>query len=191
MTCRPPASTTVAENRDVRVFATRRADGDARLYGCLRRRGKPVLLKRARGEDDVYDSFSVTYSHVRLAGRFVAWHRTEAFEHIPACKADCPPGVVASFGLDRSIRVLDLVRRLRRVAPVVGSPPAGNVLRLNRFGQALWGEWLDGNQVELVALDASGRRPLGAGAIHPEDIRLDGRTAHWVQDRRARSRRLR
>jgi hypothetical protein len=186
--CTERSARTVAANKDARVYTVSRGD-DTLLRGCLRRTGRVRTLERAFATSGLYSSASSSFAHVRLAGRQVAWYREYDAEYVPECKAHCPPGVTGSRTSETSIRVTSLTTGTRREASVE-APPAGHVLRLNRFGQAVWGDWLPGNQVAVRALVGNGVQTLDEGAIHPEDITLTGRVAGWIKDGAPHTRRL-
>ncbi|MFL5844419.1 MAG: hypothetical protein ACJ762_06970 [Solirubrobacteraceae bacterium] len=81
--CNGPGARTVALTDQARVIQD---DADGYYYGCDRRTGRRTELWE---QDDIYTEGSVR----AVAGRFVAYRVAS----VPACKADCPPGVTGSF----------------------------------------------------------------------------------------------
>ena len=142
---RPPCSQggeTVAGNRIVRVF-----EKGSRLIACTRAdRDRDVLARRF---DDDYVRSS-DYSHVRLAGSFVAWVETNTDV---SCKAACPPGYQAT---QTRVTIRDAATDDVRTARVA----AVSELVLTRTGSAAW---IDGN--DLRALEDAGERTLDTGDV--------------------------
>jgi len=80
--CVKKGRTAVAVNKQVRVYST---DGETQYFGCSRATGRSARLW---AQDGVYRFGNL----VRLTDRFVVF----SVDSVPACKADCPPGVTAS-----------------------------------------------------------------------------------------------
>lgn len=158
---RPDACTgkgrrTLRINRVTRVF-----EREGRVFACWRASGRRTFLFLA---DDIYESGRVDY----VSQRYVAYER----DVVPACKADCPPGVGDSY----QATIVD-VRTGRRT--VLTRTPV-QVLVVTAGGAAAW---LTGDPpfATLRARDASGRRVLGTGDIWAGSVKLSGRTLRWVE----------
>jgi hypothetical protein len=111
--------------RRVRVYELANRDGGNNLFGCLRSNDRRQLL--VHGSDDGYVT-STEYDRVVVAGRVVAWQRTDTDV---SCKADCPPGYDPT---QTAIFVRDLT--LRKTRSFDGE--ADGELRLTRGGAVSW-----------------------------------------------------
>jgi hypothetical protein len=156
--CYPRGSTTIAKTRSIRVFTTRAT-------------GAYVACWRAQGARRTMDSPDGVYSNiglVRIAGRFVAW----TFSEVPACKADCPPGVTGSS----TVNVMDV-----RSGTALGFDGTAQKLYLSTRGAIAWLEPTGPSSFDVrILLDASGPRVLDSGAIEPASFKFDGTTLSWV-----------
>ena len=126
--CAVKGSRTVVPNRFARVYTrvSWRDDEIRRLYGCLRRTNRKVLLDTS--SDDGL-STRIAFRQVKLGGRFVAW------EHVVtdySCRAACPPDYDPT---SESIGLGDL--RSRQKTGIAGQPRAGS-LAVNSRGTVRW-----------------------------------------------------
>ena len=142
---RPPCSKggeTIAANRIVRVF-----ENGSRLVACTKAdRDRDVLARRF---DDDYVTSS-DYSHVRLAGSFVAWVQTNTDV---SCKAACPPDYEPTR---THVTIRDAATDDERSTSVA----TVSELVLTRTGSAAW---IDDSAVR--ALDDAGERTLDTGDV--------------------------
>jgi hypothetical protein len=141
----------------MRIFVR---NGDNTVYACLRSSGR---LTRLYAEDGIY-----TGGRVRsIAGTFAAFQS----EATPACKADCPPGVLRRT----QTVVVDAVTGRRRVL----ADASAAVVRLSSAGGVAF---LTGSAptATLWAWDADGRRQLDAGDIAAGSVGLAGSTVRWT-----------
>lgn len=167
--CTAKQAKTVAKNRYARVFTTpgRKGDEVQRLYGCLYRANRRVLLERAT--DDEYVS-STSFNAVKLNRNRVAWQYT-AIDI--SCKADCPPGYT---GESSALKVANL--RTRRKRAVDGTLGEGTALVVTRTGAISWIQ--PGSPVSVRASDADGQRVLYAGDdIDGGSLSLSESTVAW------------
>lgn len=176
-TCKRSNSTTVAQNRLVRIF-TRPDTEDgynegSDLVGCWKKTGRVRLL--AHEFDDEYVSSS-EFGLVRIRGRFVAFY-TESFDI--SCKAACPPDHESTR---RHLSVVD-IRFGTGYSVKIAEPPVFNRLLLSQHGAIAWPRWLPGNQVEIRVVDAAGDHAVDSGAIRPESLTMTpGGRLGWVKD---------
>jgi len=181
--CQRDGTRTVAQNSSVRVFTrageTSRSPG---LYACDRQSGRATLLERSFESSDQYESQSEGFNSVRLVGAYVAWDRFSEYQYIPECKAGCPEGVTGTYVISYAVRVFSVRSRAFRTKKGLKSGPANQILKLNRFGGAVWGESLDDGQVRLHAMDGGGARILDEGSIDPTDVRQLGKNFSWQKD---------
>lgn len=151
--CNLDGHRTVALTKQVRVFA------DHDIYSaCLRATGKKTELFEA---DGIY-----TDGVVRLvAGRHVAYE----FSEIPACKADCPPGVHATD----ITSVTDA--RTGKTRELHNGPIATLILRPS--GSVAW---LTGGPPDAeLNLWTATRRARDSGDI--SDVHVEGDRLVWTQ----------
>lgn len=171
--CARAHSKTLVSNAHVRVFTVAGSQG-RRLYGCLRSNGRQMLL--TADYDDGY-VLSGSFSHVRVAGRFVAWQF--AATDI-SCKADCPPGYQPTT---YALRVRDL--RRSKTVPVSGHV-ASQTLVLTTGGALAWAEGA-APSVSVRAFDAAGSRTLDQGDIDPASVHRSGQSVEWTSGGQLRS----
>jgi len=176
-TCKRSHSTTVAENRDARVFTRPGNDGGhtegTNLLACFRKTGRVRLLDYAFDDDYVSSN---AFALVRLRGQFAAFF-SESTDI--SCKASCPPGYEATI---RGLHLVD-VRYGRGFSVKVAERPAGNRLLLDARGAMAWPRRLPANQVEVRVADAAGEHAVDSGAIRPESLTLTaGGRLWWVKD---------
>ena len=168
--CAVKGSHTVAKSPAVRAYVKRDREGNRRLYGCLRKTGRKLLV--AAEYDDQYVTSGV-YRDVRLAGRFVVvvFEATDV-----SCKAACPPDYETT---QTSVVVRDVRSRKSRIAR---SPTAPGTLRLSNRGFAAWLTPVAGG-AELRVIDGAGLgRVVDTGAIDPASVALPGGELEWVKD---------
>lgn len=165
-TCTPKRTVTLLATKSLRVYRTRSRElGQQKVYGCLYRRKRPVLL----GRRDCFGQPLV--EELRAAGSLVAY-----------AEVDCSPGSTFSDVVVRSLRS---GRRLKRIS-VRGLDPAHRRLNvddlvLRRSGSIAWIESAsadsgqparvevhksdaDGQNVILASSTAIGRRSLALAA---------------------------
>jgi hypothetical protein len=155
-TCAGGVREVIGTYPEVRIVRVR--GGDA-VYACSRTSGRLTPLYP---EDDLYATGTVR----AVSGRHVAYDSTE----IPACKADCPPGVVTTA----TTAVVDALTGVRRVlvaatADVVRLTPSGAVAYLVGAPP----------HATLSAWDADGRRTLDHGAVAAASVVLTGTELRW------------
>jgi hypothetical protein len=127
-----------------RLIAIPSREGNA-LYACVRRTGRKVPL-------------DISYSHARLAGRWVAWQRRNAAG-------------------DWRIAVHDLRRGRERQ---VDGHVVDRAVALTTTGTVVWVH-PEPQGVALFANDAAtGGHLLDTGQIDPGSLRLDGRLVSWT-----------
>ena len=183
--CAKKGSKTLLRSHDARVFTARgqSAGGDPStvLYGCLTSAGRKIELSE-RFDDGYY--VSETFSSVRLAGRYVAWHATTTDS---ACSkyAQCPPGYQPTRS---TLHVYDLKRR-RSVRVISGQVRDPGVVLVRNGGVAWLSPATSGSQ--LNAADSTGQRVLDAGAIAPGSLHAEISIISWVRDGIERFARLR
>jgi hypothetical protein len=168
--CAVKGSHTVAKSRLVRAYVKRDREGNRRLYGCVRKTGRKLLV--AAEYDDQYVTSGV-YRDVRLEGRFVAvvFEATDV-----SCKAACPPGYETT---QTSVVVRDIRARKSRIARSLASH---GTLQLSDRGFAAWLAPVD-DGAELRVIDGAGLgRVVDTGAIDPASVALPGRELEWVKD---------
>jgi len=147
--CSPKGSKTVAKNGVARVFVSANR---GRLYGCVGRVGRPLLL--AKQEADSGDYTSESFDHVELAGRYAAWRSTHTDV---SCKADCPPGYNATSVY---VNAADLKRRrTRAIATAVTS------LAVSRRGAVAWTRPSGGGFELRLSVRRSEDRLVDSGGI--------------------------
>ncbi|MEA2475504.1 MAG: hypothetical protein QOE06_3419 [Thermoleophilaceae bacterium] len=157
------AGQTISSNSLARLY--RRGDT---IIGCMWSRDKELHLDRSY-QDDLY--ITEDWFTPRLGGRFAAWASSYADE---SCKADCPPGYGAT---SYTVHVADLKAGHGKS---VSGLPAGQTLRVNRFGDVTWLARLTGGQREVHAWDADGHRVLDTGPIRTSSYSLRGRALRWA-----------
>jgi hypothetical protein len=152
----------------------------ARLYACRRSNGHAVRLATRTDEFEA----SSDYSNVRLAGRFVAWVSSDTDL---SCKAQCPPGYVATR---TAIQVFDVRSRRRRT---VDASPSGKALVLSRNGGVAWATQASGGGATEVrgSVRAGDDRLLDSGAIEPASLGIEITIVSWIRDGAERFARLR
>jgi hypothetical protein len=155
--CNPRGSTTIAKTKTIRVYTTRSTGA---YVACALRDGKRRTMDQP---DDVYSNVGA----VAIGGRFVAW----TFSEIPACKADCPPGVTGSS----TVNVMDI--RSGREQNVSGT---ATKLVVSKRGNVAWLQPTGTSTFEVHILDPGGARVLDSGPIDPESFSFDGTTVSWV-----------
>jgi hypothetical protein len=176
-TCKRPGTSTVVQNRDVRVF-TRTPPTPSNfkttiLYGCRKRTGHSRRLAK-RFDDGIFDSED--FGLVRVRGNSVALYH-KLFD--VSCKADCPPGFEATT---RFLKLVDLRLKTARVVKI-DSRPAESRLLIDKHGDMVWPRWLAFNQIEVRALDATGEHVVDSGPIHPESLGLSAAgQLRWTKD---------
>jgi hypothetical protein len=173
--CTRAGSKTIAQNGFARVFERR-----ARLYACRRSNGRAVRLATRTDELETSSDFS----NVRLAGRFVAWVSSDTDL---SCKAQCPPGYVATR---TAIQVFDVRLRRRRA---VAASPSGRALVLSRNGGVAWAtQAAAGGTTEVRgSVRAGDDRLFDSGAIDPASLGIEITIVSWVRDGVERFARLR
>lgn len=163
-------------NRQARVFwlPSRPESLDQTvMYGCLRSNGRAIRLQGAydSGED------GRSYTHVKLAGRFVAW---DDGRYDITCKADCPPGYVPNHD---AIAVRDLRRHHTRFVQLTSGAGA---VAVNHSGGVAWVQG-SGNAMTVHARDSSGERTLDRGRIDDTSLKVRGGTVRWLNAGQPRS----
>lgn len=160
-------STTVAKNAQARVFWVKGRGADKRVYfGCLRGR-RPILLGTDRNPA-ASDETHTTNEHFRLAGTWVAFHRT-SFSDSGVGEYAQSIAIRSLAGARRSVDQ-DLARSLLKT------------LRLTSDGAAAWvlanGEF---REVDGVAAGATRAVPLAvARGIASDSLGLAAGVASWT-----------
>lgn len=176
-TCKRSHSTTVAQNKLIRVFTRPGTDGayteGTDLVGCWRKTGRTRLL--AYAFDDDYVS-RAEFGIVRIRGRFAAFY-TESYDI--SCKAACDPTYEP---YRRHLNVVD-VRLGSGFSVKIAERPAFNRLLLSEHGAIAWPQWLPANQIEVRVVDAAGEHAVDSGPIRPESLTMTpGGRLGWVRD---------
>jgi hypothetical protein len=136
-------------------------------YVCVRDTGK---VRRLWVGDGIY---TVGYVH-SVRGQFVAYN----LEVTPACKADCPEGVVRSY----RTAVMDATTGKRRILGT--NVPFHVVLRATGTVAYLT---QDSEPYELYVWDSAGRRLIDSGAILGRSVGLTDTAVRWTNGTLRRS----
>ncbi len=179
--CAMKGSKTVVRAPGVRVFTAKDVDdeeGLVVLYGCLSAIGHKQEL--AENVPSNPGGISGDFSDIRVAGRYVAWHR---IEHDGSCKAACPEHY--DYTLE-AVVVYDLQRRrpLRNWVLPDYTTYRSRSLALTQRGGLAWLTAPDGpgTTPQLEVLDQDGRRVLDSGNIAPTSVRAEISIVSWVRD---------
>jgi len=169
--CRSQRAQTDVENDDGRAFEQLRFDSDNAefvpfAYACLFSVNKRVRLGR--------NAESTELTLPRVVAPYVAF-----------AVADCPGASCYSTVVVRDLRNGRLINDL--AATMTGGAPGDTQhvtdLELKPNGSVAWLVQLSGyatRTIEVVAVDASGRRLLESGPdVEPESLVLDGSTLSW------------
>jgi hypothetical protein len=167
--CAKSGSKTVVSTKLVRVYSVRNKDDGRNLYGCLKSNDRRQRLTRSF--DDGYVT-SGSYSHVKVAGRFVAWQ--ESYTDV-SCKAACPPDYQATT---TSIAVRDLKRR--KTASSNGRVDGKLVLTIG--GGVAWTQQAPTGEGVVNAFDGNGSRELDRGNVDLKSLSVSGSTVAWMKD---------
>lgn len=173
--CALKGTTTVKKNRFGRVFQRGLRNGDSRLYGCLYRKNRRVLLDTATGDRDFYGEY---YEAIKLNGRFVAWRRVLVMDSGCRAQPECSPG---DDGTSVSVGVGSLHRGYHK--EYIGDPDSARALVVTQRGGIAYVD--DG---DVWGADARGERLLYEGGnARPNSLRTRGSTVSWLVDGRRMS----
>jgi len=166
--CALKGTTTVKKNRFGRVFERTFRNGDARLYGCLYRKNRRVLLDAATGDREIFGEY---YEAIKLSGRFVAWKRVAVDDSGCRAQPECSSG---DDGTSISVAVGSLDRGFHK--EYIGAPDADRALVVTSRGGIAWIE--DG---DVSGADWSGERALyDGGDAQPGSLRATRSTVSWI-----------
>lgn len=168
--CALKGTTTVRKNRFARVFERSFRGGTTRLYGCLYRKNRRVLLDESTGDTSAGEG----YDAVKLNGRFVAWQHTT---YDDSCRFECTSG----SGDVTTLWVEGLANRRQRQFD--GGLDSEQALVVTRKGAIAW---VQGGRVWGADSTAREDRILYDGTdAEPDSLRLRGSTVSWLAgDRR-------
>jgi hypothetical protein len=180
--CDALGGTTVARDRQIRVFSTQTYG--TRLFGCTYRTRRVVLVYPADGDDG---GLCGTLSLLRLAG------------HMVALSFDSCGGGGTYYEDFVVVRDAASGRTVRRVhsAPDQAVSTAAIVVRAD--GAVGW-IWRDCGAIDLAGrscrylvqkFDRTGAQPLDSGAVDPHSLTLRRSRMSWTNGRVRRSARLR
>ncbi|HEX8102637.1 MAG TPA: hypothetical protein VF533_08505 [Solirubrobacteraceae bacterium] len=178
-TCKAKHSSTIAQNRSVRVYEVAKDDGST-LYGCRKSNGRKYKLDTA--SDDGFTE-SDTYDRVRLNGTQVAWVSTLTDQ---SCKADCPPGFDPTTV---RIGVADVKARTSRSVP---AEPVGDALVVTTTGAVAWAAGPGAGVTEIHAsIRGAEDQVVDTGAIDAASLGVELTIISWTRDGVERFARLR
>jgi hypothetical protein len=161
--CVLKGSETVVKNRYGRVFERSFRDGTTRLYSCLYKKNRRVVLDEATGDTSAGEG----YDAVKLNGRFVAWQHTT---YDDSCRFECTSG----SGDITTLWVENI--RTHRQKQVQGGLDTERALVVTRTGAIAWVQggrvWARGTGGERILYDGTDAKP--------NSLRLRGSTVSWL-----------